>query len=347
MPIQNIAIIGCGMAGIGNALAISKAFRDADDMVQPQITIFELRNEPSTIGGAVNLTPTALRCLNDLGVFEQLESLHLGCPVNTIDIFSLHSAASLGIIDYNGPTGEGFDGYKGRRIMRKDLLESMLNVARQAPNILFRFGKKLVNISETSDSVKAGFEDGEEWKGQMILGCDGIHSATRSTFVQPSRCPEYSGIAAAYGFSKVSNSIRQQLAEFCNETAMFMARRGALLTTYCDYTKETVYLAALMETKQQVSKDGWRALGSDQEAVKANIMERFGESKIDYITSLISATDDWFLYPVYILPPNGKWHTDRVMLLGDAAHAVSISYDTLVIVQISDTEIRCLLKEKV
>lgn len=36
--------------------------------------------------------------------------------------------------------------------------------------------------------------------GSLVLGCDGIHSATRMV-IEPNRVPRYSGIFSAYGFT--------------------------------------------------------------------------------------------------------------------------------------------------
>jgi len=49
-------------------------------------------------------------------------------------------------------------------------------------------------------------------------------------------------------------------------------------------------------------------------------IREIGASKFE---NLVNDIDEWFLYLVYLLPPDGKWSIDRVMLLGDAAHVVS------------------------
>jgi 2-polyprenyl-6-methoxyphenol hydroxylase-like FAD-dependent oxidoreductase len=302
MPPFKILIIGSGAAGVASAIAISKAFPTAE------LTIFELRNEHGTIGGAVNLTPNALRCLDVLGVLEQLKIRRSGCVVNSIQLFSLHTAASMGTIDFRGSK------YLAMRVMRSELLQAMLDVATKL-DIQIKYGKKLTGIEDTPEFVKVMFEDGSE-NGHLVLGCDGIHSATRVQ-IDPDRTPEYSGISSAYGFTKSEEKM------FFEETGLAMSRSGAILTTYCDAQRERIYIAALTESKLELSKEGWRALGKDQEVVRQNILERFEDSALPNMKELVHSVDDWFLYPVYLLPPVGKWCTERVMLLGDAAHAVS------------------------
>lgn len=67
-----ILIIGRGVAGIASAIAISKQFS-----TQVRIVIFEVREQAGDIGGAVNLTPNALRCLDILGVLDVLKTRKL------------------------------------------------------------------------------------------------------------------------------------------------------------------------------------------------------------------------------------------------------------------------------
>lgn len=303
-----ILIIGGGVAGIASAIAISKAFS-----TQLEITVFEIRDQPGNIGGAVNLTPNAVRCLDLLGVLDVLQTRKVGCEIRSIQLFSLHTSASLGIIDYDGD-GNGFGGYRGWRVMRSELMKAMLDVA-QNMGIQINYGKKLTALDEDSQSVMAKFGDGTEATGDLVLGCDGIHSATRM-HIEPSRVPKYSGISSAYGFTKSDEKL------FFKDTALSMSRSGALLTTYCDHTRNRVYVAAMMESKGEISKEGWRAMGKDQEAVRENILKRFEKSELPNMSRLVQNADEWFLYPVYILPPDGIWSTGRVLLLGDAAHAV-------------------------
>ena len=58
--VKHILIIGGGISGLASALGIS-------------CSIYEVRAAPSTLGGAVNLTLAALRCLDHIGVLKHLQ----------------------------------------------------------------------------------------------------------------------------------------------------------------------------------------------------------------------------------------------------------------------------------
>jgi len=206
--------------------------------------------------------------------------------------------------------------------MRSELLQAMLAVAQRLETVHIVYGRIVSGDNATPESVNVKFDDGTDATGELALGCDGIHSATRMQFVDPGRLPNYSGIASAYGFTDVSDGLNGGGEMFFKDTALTMSRRGALLTTYCDESRQRIYVSVVIETKEQISKEGWRALGTDQETVKEDVVRRFENSALPYMKELVHSTDEWFLYPVYVLPPRGKWSTGRVMLLGDAAHAV-------------------------
>lgn len=107
-----------GTASVASAIAISNSFSTS----QVKITIFELRQEPGTIGGAINTTLAALRCLDLLAFLDELTTGRLGCEVSSIQLFSLHTGSILGVNEHNGPEGTGFGGYRGLRVIRAELI---------------------------------------------------------------------------------------------------------------------------------------------------------------------------------------------------------------------------------
>jgi 2-polyprenyl-6-methoxyphenol hydroxylase-like FAD-dependent oxidoreductase len=315
-----IIIIGGGMCGLASAIAISKALTPSHTNLT--ITVYELRSVPSTLGGPVNLTPKALRCLDMLGVLDELKQAKAGCEVDAIQILSLRTGKEVGAIDYTGPEGTGFGGYKGWRVMRYELLQAILRVIARLPAVKIEYGKKLVRVEELpgATAVSVYFEDGTSAAG------DGIHSAVRGVHVQPDRKPSYSGVAAAYGFVEAKPVLGENGRPFFKDTALLMSRYGSVLTTFCDHARELVYVVVLMRTEEQGSREGWKLLEKDQEMVRKEGRRITQQSAIPDAEKFIEAVEDWTFYPIYLLPPNGQWATDRVLLLGDAAHAVRNEY---------------------
>lgn len=296
---KSCVIIGGGVAGPAIALALSK--------IGISCSIHELRDEPSSVGGAINLTPSALRVLKDLGVAVS------GCTVTSIEFWSLHTAGKLGEMPFRGTDGQAL------RMLRKDLQNSLLAAVENA-GIITNYGSKLASLRDdvTKDKITAEFENGDSVQADFIVGCDGIHSAVRSKYVEPARKPIYTDTAGTYS---VVNLESIKSAVHFQDTALNMSRYGSILTSFIDPARTRVYLAAVMETKAQVSETG-RAQGSDHTAILDDLHRRYDNSSIPCIPHLINQLNDLFLYPIFKLSPAGQWSRGKAMLIGDAAHAV-------------------------
>lgn len=303
--LDHVLIIGGGITGLASALALNA--------LNVRCTVYELRATPSTIGGAVNLTPSALRCLEHLGVLPHIQGI--GCDTRSIEVFSTLTGHQLGELSFRNV--DKFK-YHARRISRAALLRGLLDTL-EGTDVKIEYGKKLVALTETDVSVEATFDDGTSAKGDILLGCDGIHSNTRMKLVDPTRLPVYTGISTAYGTVPVS-SIPSPL--HFQDGALNSSRQGSLLTAFCDAKKETIYAAAVMEVKEQLNHEGWKVKGSDQDATRKELLSRFGDSKMPCLVEIVEKVEDLYFYPVNALPSGGKWSSKRAILLGDAAHAV-------------------------
>ncbi|KAL4946040.1 hypothetical protein BDV06DRAFT_209022 [Aspergillus oleicola] len=192
---RKILIVGAGIAGIASALALQHELKPHEPNLQ--ITLFERHDVLSTSGGAINLTPVAQRHLDRLGVLSELDRQGAdgGADVDAIELFSSRSGRSLGSIDFTDGNGNGVEGYKGRRVLRIVLSLAMLTVVERQPNIRIVYGKKLTRVSEHNDQTVLHFEDNTSAAGDLVLGCDGVHSALRTQYVEPRRPSEYTGLA--------------------------------------------------------------------------------------------------------------------------------------------------------
>ena len=311
---MKIIIIGAGIAGLATALALTRWLPES-----PDIIILETRPRPSTIGGAIGLTPNAQRCLYHLGVLSHIQAQGLGIVVDQIELFTIYTGTKLGHIDFTGDEGNGLGepALKGLRIMRADLLQSLVEAVRALSNIKLGYGRNAIRVQESAEGVEVHLMAGT-MRADLVIGCDGVHSFTRTTLVDPERIPVYTGIAAVFGFADLQESARPHW----QDTGLCQSQRGSLMTTYYEPTRTRQYVAAVMETEDVLSREGWLAQGSQQDKIKHDVSSRYAGSAIKFLDPLIEATDHWTLYPVYKLAPKGKWCSKRTILLGDAAHAM-------------------------
>lgn len=177
---------------------------------------------------------------------------------------------------------------------------------------------RATSIEETADTVTVSFDDGTTAAGDILLGCDGVHSFTRTQHVEPGRKQIYSGVSSVFGCAPLD---KDQPLHF-ETSALNFARRGLLLTSLYESTKTSGYVGALVSVTDVGSRDGWKAKGADVATLKADMLDRFGDSVHPAVQTMIQRGEGWFLWPVYMLPNGGRWATKRTMLLGDAAHAM-------------------------
>lgn len=324
MALPHVLVLGAGPAGLAAALAISQI----QDTPPIRVTVLELRPSTSTtanLGGSVNLTPLALRYLDRLGVGAKVR--RIGIPVGAVDNIALRTGRLLGSL---------WKGVDALRIMRSELVACMRAVAAGTKSIDIRYGVRVASIreegTEENGNVMVVLDDGEEVRGDILLGCDGLHSVARRLYVEPERKETYSGKAVAYGFARVKEPGNAGLAKFDGQpgvadTTMFTGRYGAIIVSFFEPQRRKLYVGGVMSMKDQSGGveggDGWKTKGSDKAYVEGEVRRRFGSSRVAGFAELLEGVDDWTLYPVYILPPGGRWSRGRVLLLGDAAHAVS------------------------
>lgn len=318
----DILILGGGIAGLATALALTKF---APSHAVPRIRIFEIREAPAAQGGAINLTPNALRLLDHLGVWAVLRARKYGRDMDEIEVFDAHAPPDRGplaVSSFRGPAGHGLGDppYKALRIARGDVLRAMIEAAAAHPDIKLTCGARTVAVAEDGAGVHLAFADGSEAVGDVLLGCDGIHSAARRLHVDPDRAATYTGVCNAFGFAAIAANDDDDLPPVhFNGAALNFARRGLLLTSYHDAAMASVYVGALVAVDDVGSRDGWRQVGADAERTRADLLARFGDARLPCLRPLIERVADFYLWPVFTLSKEGVWSTPRCMLLGDAA----------------------------
>ncbi|KAI4256617.1 MAG: hypothetical protein LQ352_002007 [Teloschistes flavicans] len=306
MALEKVIIIGGGISGVAAALALQQQ--------QRHVSIYELRDGPSTIGGALNLTPNALRYLDAWNVLPKL--LPRGCSVGSFELYNMID----GTMTAEMPLGNvARFGYQVMRILRKDLLDALLETLGEQ-GVSVEYGKAVSEIQEIEGGIRAVFKDGTSVDGQLLLGCDGIHSRTRMGLVEPERRPIYTKIAVVLGLVDAA-SLTSPI--HFRDTAFNMSPNGSLIASYFNPDRRQIFLGALMQTEEEKDRDGWRVRGSDQDRLGEELKTRFKDIRIPCLSEMIANVNELSLYPVHKLTGGGRWSRGGVvMLLGDAAHAM-------------------------
>ncbi|KAE9393211.1 FAD/NAD(P)-binding domain-containing protein [Gymnopus androsaceus JB14] len=202
-----VAIVGCGIGGLTLAATISKFTSKAQGHNAIQIDLYESKNEVSVLGAGVGIWKRSWQVLQDLGFEEELVKRGVKVPVDGESrgpIFRKSDQPTQGydfhdhVMPY-GPLG----------LHRPTLLE-ILQSKLSPEHCSIHTSKALVNYTNTDSSIILHFSDSTTAEADVLIGADGVYSATRKVmfnsiakeqgedFAEYAR-PEYSGTLAYRG----------------------------------------------------------------------------------------------------------------------------------------------------
>ncbi|MEU8814200.1 FAD-dependent monooxygenase [Actinoplanes sp. NPDC048796] len=298
---NRIAVIaGGGIAGTVTALALQRAGW------QPRVYEAYDQREGAWLTVAVN----GLAALRELGE-DPAEILAAGFPTPRLTM-SNAKGRRLAVVPLGGPMP---DGTVTTTIKRTDLYAALRRAAGRR-GIPIEHGKRLTGFTEEPDGVTVTFADGTNVRGDLLVGADGLRSRTRQLLNPEGPRPRYLGLLNAGGFT--DRPVEAPLDRTPGMMHMAFGRRAFFGWGVAPDGR--VWWFANPARKRPVepgefSPEQWRAY----------LIELFEGDDLP-AAAIIRATDvalgPWNTDD---LPRVPAWHSERVVLVGDAAHAVSPS----------------------
>ncbi|KAG5301912.1 kynurenine 3-monooxygenase [Histoplasma ohiense] len=303
---QHVAIVGGGLSGLSLALALHK--------VHIPCTVYEGRDESYEAGGGITLSPNALRILDKLDVFARVRDK--GFHFDTL-AFSDGDGVIKDLYYFGS---EKLYGYRGFRIMRHLLINEMKLMLRENGTQI-HFNKQFSKvIRDSQDEVVIEFADGSVETSAIVIGADGIHSTVRNHIV-PDVKPVYSGMMA---ISSVCPRSSLRIPENFYLPAHILSKAGAFLMVPQEIDGSQLLIGSQRRFPEK-DKDGWDALAADKQGLLDMLRENQGDWP-DIVQSALenAPVENMGIWPFYGIPKFSKWasSTDRVIVLGDAAHAI-------------------------
>lgn len=315
-----ILIAGAGIGGLTAALSLHAAgFTD--------INIFEASSTLTTLGVGINVQPSAVLILRNLGLLEALEKT--GIQTAELNFYNRHGDSIL-----SEPRGK-YAGYAVPQfsIHRGEFQMLLLSAVKE------RLGESSVHLNhaltgfeQDEKSITAQFSQRRDGapaelsaiSGDILIAADGINSTARRILYPKEGPPRFSG---------------RMLWRGCLERDPYLTGASMVWAGHADQ-KFIAYPISQRSADKGKSLVNWiaelRIRGKDDKdltppktdwtkAVDKSVFEGPFESwKCGglQMKDLIDRTDKVFEFPMSDRDPVEQWSFGRLTLLGDAAHAM-------------------------
>jgi FAD-dependent urate hydroxylase len=293
-------IIGGGIGGPVAALALERAGIEA--------TVYEASDAPADyVGLFLNTASNGLDVLRTLGVDAAGRADGFRIP---------RSVMWSGTGKRLGEVANGIRLRDGTVsvALRRGLLQRVLREEAERRGIRFEFGRRLDTYRVDGDKVVARFADTTEAEGDLLIGADGIHSATRRVLDPAAPAATYTGLLSIGGYS------HSETIPPTPETQHFVFGRRAFFGYLVRDSGEIWWFANLARAEEPARAE---LAGTSTEEWRRHLLELFA-GDLPLITEIIQATDSEIgAYTVHDLGAIPTWHRSPVALVGDAAHATS------------------------
>jgi len=293
-------IAGGGVAGPVTAMALQRAGIE---------TVVYEAHVPSDQEAGSYLSVAS----NGLDALRAIEAdgpvLAAGFPAPTNVLLS-GSGRRLGAVSNGGTLS---DGTVSHTIKRARLYRALHTVA-AARGVPIEYGRRLVGAEPTAGGgVVATFDDGTRVAGDLLVGADGVHSATRRLIDPAAPAGRYVGLVNFGGYTPGSAAVAEPGAWY-----MIFGRR-AFFGYVADPAGGTVWFANVPRPavtaaeRAATSADRWRRQlvelfagdhGPAADLIAGGRLELAGDSTHD-------------------LPKVPTWRRGPMVIVGDAAHAPS------------------------
>lgn len=311
----SIGIVGGGIGGVALAVALS---RDPG----LDVHLFEAAERFSEIGAGVSFGPNAVRAITLLGLEASYRRIADSSPAPFEDVWfewrRWHDDAYL--------TASMAPGCGQSSVHRADFLDAIVE---NLPGGIAHFGKRCRSVRQDIDGVTVGFEDDSDFRCDILIGFDGIKSAVREHVLPVEEhgeiAPVWSGTQAYRGLvptEKLVSAFEAAGVErrLATVPQMYLGPDRHILT-FPVKQAELVNVVAFVTDRSTPTPRLPEGAPWVTEVTQQEMLDDFpGWSEAS--RALLGCIEHPTRWALHDLPPLPHYARGRVIIVGDAAHAM-------------------------
>jgi 2-polyprenyl-6-methoxyphenol hydroxylase-like FAD-dependent oxidoreductase len=294
-PKLRVALVGGGLGGLCACLALTRNGIEAH--------VFEQADRLREIGAGIGLSANAVKVLREFGLENALRSRGFE-PEATIGRDWM-SGRTLFRTPLRDGSGIGLFGAPHIKIHRADLLDVL---AATIPVGQIHLDSRCVGVSSSADRAVLTFADGRQEEADLVVGCDGIRSFVRAALHGP-ETPRFTGNMCWRALIPTERLPSRHVPPNMN----IWTGAGRHVVAYHVRRGQLVNVVATRETKQWI-EESWMVPGCRDELTTA-----FAGMHTD-LRTILESVDQCFKWGLFDRAPLRVWSSQRITLLGDAAH---------------------------
>ncbi|MCV7420452.1 FAD-dependent monooxygenase [Mycobacterium yunnanensis] len=291
---MDILVSGAGMAGLAAGVNLSRAGHD--------VAIVERAQHLRVNGSPIDIRGESLTVARDMGILQDIVARRVDMTQRACFVDGEgHRVADL-------PFSEIDDSPDDTEIPREDLAHVLRNAL--APSVPVTFGESIGDLRDDGRGVDVLFASGARARYDLVVGADGLHSATRRLVFGP----EHEFIRHLGFYTALAAFPNHHPSDAPNPVYNFPGHMAAILT-YRD-----VALTALTFRSPWIDYDY-----HDLDAQRRILTAEFGAHTLWRVPELLDAAcrDPELYFDSVSQIDMPTWHRGRIVLVGDAAHCAS------------------------
>lgn len=288
----DIAIIGAGYAGAATAKALSN--------LGANVNVYEQASEIGEVGAGIGLRPSSMARFREWGILDRVAAVS-----SPSDYFEILTGEGHPIMKESWPEIDTF-GLTTHLIHRRDFIDALVGAL---PDGMVHLGHKLEGIEDLGDKAVATFTNGTSVTADLIIGADGIRSVVRTLLFSDAE-PVFAGehayravidVDASHDLA-VDDNLRMYIGRGTKVYFLPLRHRGQVSFDVTVLNPDSTWAPTITKEELLATVEGFdaRIVAATRDIDMAELNQR----------------------AVYDIDPIDQWHTDRVVLVGDAAHAM-------------------------